>query len=258
MLSFGGSPLVRQFPSPPVIITKAPITIGIIVTFMFHIFFQFSSKVEVFIFLFTFFQFYSAISRESKVDNFANSLFLLLIIMSGLLVKIRWSVCYYLPLFDFFIPALVIFNWSLNDSKYSQLSRTFLSILADLNNVVVSMVAILSPIPNSTIILSRPFEIVPSAPTIVCVTFSFIFHSFSFDFWFLVLWQDPRISLSFRFLLYFTGTAKSTWQEIFLFPLLIITRFGLSIYFYFYFLRFSPWVKTWDFYRSDEFFSSLM
>ena len=31
-------------------------------------------KVEVLILLFTFFQFYSVVSRDSKVDNFANSL----------------------------------------------------------------------------------------------------------------------------------------------------------------------------------------
>ena len=32
-------------------------------------------------------------SRDSKVDNFANFLFLLIIIRSGLLAEIRWSVC---------------------------------------------------------------------------------------------------------------------------------------------------------------------
>ena len=50
---------------------KAPITIGIIVTCMFLNFFQYSSKVEVLILLFTFFQFYTVVSRYSKVDNFA-------------------------------------------------------------------------------------------------------------------------------------------------------------------------------------------
>ena len=65
---------------------------------MFHSFFQFSSKVEVPIFLFTFFQFYSVVSRDSKVDYFASSLFsffffLLIIIKSGLLARIRGSVC---------------------------------------------------------------------------------------------------------------------------------------------------------------------
>ena len=103
MLSFGWSPLVRQPPSPLVPLVKplvtvpnAPITIGIIVACMFHsFFFQFPSKVEVLIFLFTFFQFYSVVSRDSKVDYFASSLFLLLmiIIKSGLLAGIRWSVC---------------------------------------------------------------------------------------------------------------------------------------------------------------------
>ena len=64
-----------SFNNPLVTAPKGPITIGIIVTFMFHSFFQFSSKVEVFILLFTFFQFYSVVSRDSKVDNFAISLF---------------------------------------------------------------------------------------------------------------------------------------------------------------------------------------
>ena len=65
----------RPFNNPFVIVPKAPITIGIIVTFIFHSFFQFSSKVEVLISLYTFFQFYSVVSRDSKVDNFADFLF---------------------------------------------------------------------------------------------------------------------------------------------------------------------------------------
>ena len=56
-------------------------------------FFRFSSNVEVHISLFTFFQFYSVVSRDSKVDNFSGFLFLLIIIRSGLQAEIRWSVC---------------------------------------------------------------------------------------------------------------------------------------------------------------------
>ena len=82
----------RPFNNPLVTVPNAPITIGIIVTFIFHSFFQFSSKVEVLISLFTFFQFYSAVSRDSKVDNFAD-FFLLIIITSGLRAEIRWSLC---------------------------------------------------------------------------------------------------------------------------------------------------------------------
>ena len=76
------------FSNPLVIVSNAPITINIIVTCMFHSFFQFPSKVEVPILPFTSFQFYSVVSRESKVDNFTSSLFLLIIIRSGLLAEI--------------------------------------------------------------------------------------------------------------------------------------------------------------------------
>ena len=77
------------FSNPFVTVPKAPITIGIIVTCMFYSFFQFPSKVEVLILLFTFFQFYSVVSRDSKIDYFASFLFLLLIIIkSGLLAGI--------------------------------------------------------------------------------------------------------------------------------------------------------------------------
>ena len=80
----------RHFNNPLVTVPKAPITIGIIVTFLFHSFFLFSSKVEVLISLFTFFQFYTVVSRDSKVDNLADFLFLLLIITrSVLLAEIR-------------------------------------------------------------------------------------------------------------------------------------------------------------------------
>ena len=65
----------RAFNKPLVTVQKASNTTGIIVTFMFHSFFLFSSKVELLISLFTFFQFYSVFSRESKVDNFADFLF---------------------------------------------------------------------------------------------------------------------------------------------------------------------------------------
>ena len=81
----------RPFNNPLVTVPKAHITIGTMVTFMCHIFFQFFSKVEVLILLFTFFQFYSVVNRDSKVDNFVNSLFYFssIIIRSGLLAEIK-------------------------------------------------------------------------------------------------------------------------------------------------------------------------
>ena len=59
-----------SFNNPLVTIPKATITIGIIVKFMFHRFFQFPSKVEEFIFHLLYFLFYCVVSWDSKVDNF--------------------------------------------------------------------------------------------------------------------------------------------------------------------------------------------
>ena len=75
------------FNNPLVTVPKAPITIGIIATSMFHSFFQFPRKVEVLILLFAFFHFYSVVSRDSKVDNFANALFF--VIRPGLPAETR-------------------------------------------------------------------------------------------------------------------------------------------------------------------------
>ena len=102
MMSFVWYPPVRQLPSSPgpliilfVTLPKAPIPIGTIVTGIFSsYFFQFSSKVEVLILLFTSFQFYSVVSRDSKVDNFVNSLFFCwLFVKSGRLSEIWRSMC---------------------------------------------------------------------------------------------------------------------------------------------------------------------
>ena len=83
----------RPFNNPFVIVPKAPITIGTIVTFMFHSFFNSLARSRYLSFFSLFFQIYSVVRRESKVDNFADSLFLLIIMWSDLLVGIRWSVC---------------------------------------------------------------------------------------------------------------------------------------------------------------------
>ena len=56
-------------------------------------FFQFPSNFDILIILIIFYQFNSMVSRDSLVNNFASSLFLLLIIIrSGRLAEIRWSV----------------------------------------------------------------------------------------------------------------------------------------------------------------------
>ena len=84
------------FKNPLVTVPKAPITNSIIITIMFHSFFQFSNKFEVLILLFTFFQFYSVVSRDSKVDNFASSLFFCWLLL-GLVFWPRFGDSYVRP-----------------------------------------------------------------------------------------------------------------------------------------------------------------
>ena len=76
-----------------VTVSRAPIIIGMSVTFMFYSFFQLLCKVKIVVLLFSFLQFYSMVSGDCKVQNFVSSLSLLIIIRSGRLAKIGWSVC---------------------------------------------------------------------------------------------------------------------------------------------------------------------
>ena len=69
----------RPLNNPLDIAPKAPITIGTNCYFHVPQLFQFSSKVEVLILLFTFLQIYSVVRRDSKVDNFADSFFFIVV-----------------------------------------------------------------------------------------------------------------------------------------------------------------------------------
>ena len=80
----------RPFNNPLVTLPKATITIGIIFTFIFP------CKVEILISLFTFFQFYSVVSQDSKVNNFSDFLLLLLLLL--LLLILLWE--FLPPAFD--------------------------------------------------------------------------------------------------------------------------------------------------------------
>ena len=80
------------FCNPLVTVPKAPITIGIIVTCMFHSFFNSQARSRYLSFFSHSFSFI-LVSRGSKVDYFASSLFLLIIIRPGLLAEIRRSMC---------------------------------------------------------------------------------------------------------------------------------------------------------------------
>ena len=69
-------PLISKFSSPCTnpLVTE-PITIGITVTFIFHIFFYSLAKVQALIPFFVVFQFYSVLIQDTQVHNSASSVF---------------------------------------------------------------------------------------------------------------------------------------------------------------------------------------
>ena len=72
----------------------------------------------------------------------------------------------------------MVFHWSLSDSKFPQVSRTLLSILAVLNNAVVCMVSTRPPTSKSSSPFSNPLVTVPNAPIIIGIIFTCMFLSF--------------------------------------------------------------------------------
>ena len=111
------------------------------------------------------------------------------------------------------------FHWSLKvwslDSKSPQVSRTRLRILAVLSSAVVWIVSTRPPTSKSSRPFNNPLVIVPKAPITIGTIVTFMFHSF-----FNSLARSRYLfffSLSFRFILWSTGTAKSTILQILFF-----------------------------------------
>ena len=113
------------------------------------------------------FQFYSAVTRNGKVHSSACSLFsfffsfLLIISRSGHLViwprlgdpfvsqnRRKFCVSHFLQ--GILVCTYTICIWSLNKTKYPQVSRTLLSMVAYLSNTLVWMVSACRPIFNSS------------------------------------------------------------------------------------------------------------
>ena len=118
----------------------------------------------------------------------------------------------------------MVFHWRLSDNKSTQVSRTFLSILAVFNNAVVWMVSTRPTTSKSSCPFNNPLVTVPKAPITMGIIATFMLQSF-----FNSLARSRYLSLfshSFSFILWSAGTAKSTILQIFLF-LLIIIRSGL-------------------------------
>ena len=90
------------------------------------------------------------VSRDSKFDNFANSLFFLSIII---IIIYRFS----------HQRLLMVFHRSLSDSKSRLVSWTLLSVLAVLNNAVVWMVSTRPPTFKSYSPFNNPLVTIPKA-----------------------------------------------------------------------------------------------
>ena len=109
----------------------------------------------------------------------------------------------------------MVFHWSLSDSKSPQVSRTRLRILAVLSNAVVWIVSTRPPTSKISRPFNNPLFIVPIAPITIGTIVTFMFHSF-----FNSLTRSRYLSffsLSFRFILWSAGTAKSTILQILFF-----------------------------------------
>ena len=112
--------------------------------------------------------------------------------------------------------TVTIFHQSLSDSQSPQVSRNFINILADLNNVVVWMVPTRPPTSNYPNPFIDPLVTVHRASITIGINVTFMFHSFF------------NSLLRSRCLSFFSLSFKLTvWSAILLvlFFLLIIIRF---------------------------------
>ena len=71
----------------------------------------------------------------------------------------------------------MVSHWSLSD-KFSQVSRTLLSILADINNAVIWMVSTRPVISKSSSPCTNPLVTVPRAQITIGIIINFMFHRF--------------------------------------------------------------------------------
>ena len=72
----------------------------------------------------------------------------------------------------------MVFQWSLSDSKSSQVSKTLLSILADLSNAVVWMVSIRPVISKSSSPFINSLMTVQRVPIIIGIKVTYMLHGF--------------------------------------------------------------------------------
>ena len=124
-----------SFSNPLVTVPNAPITIGIIVTYVFHSFFNSLARSRYLSFFSHSFSFirWSAGTAKSTILQVLFFCWLLLSLVIIIIIIIIITT----PFRIFPLAVADGFSLSLSDSKSPQFSRTLLSILTDLNNTVV-------------------------------------------------------------------------------------------------------------------------
>ena len=130
--------------------------------------------------------------------------------------KLIWFCWLLLLLHLSFSPQLMLvdLHCSLSDSKSLRVSRTLLSILADLNNSWVRMVSTLSPISISSSLFSKPSGIGPSAPTIICITIPLMFSGKVLVFVYLFTYQPERQNPQYVNLFFLLTLGQVVWPEL--------------------------------------------
>ena len=109
------------------------------------------------------------------------------------------------------VHKLMVFYWSLSDSKPPHIFMTILSILAENNNAVVWTITSRLLISNFSSPSIDPLVTTPRAPFTIGITNTFLVHSF-----FRSLARSRYLSLfslSFSFTLWSVGTANSTIKQ---------------------------------------------
>ena len=111
---------------------------------------------------------------------------------------------------------MIVSHWILSDSKFPQVSRTLLSILADLNNAVVWMLSTCPLISKSSCPCTNPLVTVPRASITIGITVTFMFNRF---FYYLSkIWAFIFLFTCLQFTLWSAVTVKPTvWPVHFLF-----------------------------------------
>ena len=108
----------------------------------------------------------------------------------------------------------MVFHWSLSDNNSPQVSRTLLSILANLNNAVIWMVSTRPPMSKSSSSIINPL-VTYQAQQLLLISLSL-----SCSIFFCSLARSRYLSffsLSFSFTLWSAGTAKSTIRQVLFF-----------------------------------------